>query len=86
MKQTILGSCGWYFKLILAILKSNVGKVYMVTIFDTGLKYLRPVPAILRVMTKDKTKIRLRPFMNGSKAKINIMTGFCAVLCQNSYI
>ena len=41
----------------------------MVAIFKTDLKYLRPPPASLGVMTKDKTKMRLKPFVNCSKTK-----------------
>ena len=49
----------------------------MVAIFKTGLKYLRPPPSSVRVMTKDKTKIRLKPFVNCSKTKTNVVTSFC---------
>ena len=52
----------------------------MAAIFKTGLKYLRPPLSSLRVMTKDKTKIRLKPFVNCSKTKINVITSFCPKL------
>ena len=49
----------------------------MEAIFKTGLKYLRTPSLSLRVMTKDKTKIRLKPFVNCSKTKTNVITSFC---------
>ena len=52
----------------------------MVAIFKTDLKYLRPPPSSLRVMTKDKTKIRLKPFVNCFKTKTNVVTRFCPKL------
>ena len=52
----------------------------MAAIFKTGLKYLRPPPSSLRLMTKDKTKIRLKPFVNYSKTKTNVITSFCPKL------
>ena len=52
----------------------------MAAIFKTGFKYLRPPPSSLRVMTKDKTKIRLKAFVNCSKTKINVVTSFCPKL------
>ena len=44
----------------------------MAAIFKTGLKYLRPPPPSLRVMTKDKTKT----FVNCSKTKTNVIASF----------
>ena len=53
----------------------------MAAIFKTGLKYFRPPPSSLRVMTKDKTKIRLKPLVNCSKTKTNVITSL-AVFCH----
>ena len=51
--------------------KHNIG-----AIFKTGLKYLTPPSPSLRVMTKDETKIRLKPFVTCSKTKKNVLTRF----------
>ena len=49
----------------------------MVAIFKTDLKYLRTPSPNPRVMTKDKTKMRLKPFVNCSKTKTNLLISFC---------
>ena len=46
----------------------------MAAIFKSDLNYLRLPLASLKVMTKIKTKIRLRPFVNCSKTKTNVIT------------
>ena len=58
----------------------------MAAIFKTGLKYFRPPPSSLRVMTKDKTKIRLKPLVNCSKTKTNSLITSLAVFCHTSIL
>ena len=52
----------------------------MAAIFKSGLIYLiQPLPS-LKVMTTDKTKIRLKHFVNCSKNKKTVVTSFCPKL------
>ena len=64
----------------IGIFMNDFMKHDMADIFKTGFKYLRQPSLSLGVMTKDKTKIRLRSFVNCYRTKTNVITSFCPKL------